>query len=84
MDHQDARRVRRVLRTIAAQWGYPVWKVESTIAQSIDQAWEDSQNDPTMKARWDYYFPNGKPTPQEFILRLGRAQETGENIPYLL
>ena len=64
--------------------GCPVWKVENTIQQSIDQAWDTALKDPVVKARWDYYFPSGKPTPREFIVRLGHAQETGESVPYLL
>ena len=83
MDLHDSRNVQRVLRTIAAQWRVPVWKVTHIIQQTIDQSWEKAILDSEAKALWDKYFPNGKPTPEEYILRLGHAHEIGENVPYL-
>ena len=84
MDRHDSRNVQRVLRRMAAEWRCPVWMVERTIQQIIDQSWEQAMLDPKTKALWDQYFPNGKPTPEEYILLLGHAHEKGEYIPYLL
>lgn len=84
MDLHDSRNVQRVLRTMAVEWGQPVWKVRHIIQQSIDNSWETAVLDPEAKALWDKYFPNGKPTPDQYILRLGHAHETGEDVPYLL
>lgn len=83
MDLHELRNVRRTYRIIAAQWGCPVWMVKRIIQQSIDDSWETALSDPQAKALWDTYFPSGKPTPTQYILRLGRAQETGEEVPFL-
>ena len=84
MDRQDSRNIQRVLRTMARSWGYPVWMVQKIIRETIDKNWESAQADSEAKLLWDKYFPNGKPTPEEYILWLGRAQENGEEMPYLL
>lgn len=84
MNIHDFLNVRRVFRRMAAEWGCPVWMVKQTIRQLIDQSWEKAMLDPEEKSLWDKYFPNGKPTPDQYILRLGRAHENGENVPYLL
>lgn len=84
MHLHDFLNVRRVLRMMAAEWGSPVWMVKRTIRQIIDQSWEKSMFDPEAKALWDKYFPNGKPTPDQYILRLGYAYENGEDMPHLL
>lgn len=83
MDLHDFLNIRRVLRTMAAQWGCPVWMIKRIIRQTIDQSWEKATSDPEAKALWDKYFPSGKPTPNQYILRLGRAHENGENVPFL-
>ena len=83
MDLHDNRNVRRVFRTMAAQWGCPVWMVERIIQQAIDRNWEKAMADPEVSALWGEYLPNGKPTPTEYILRLGHAHERGEDVPYL-
>lgn len=41
-------------------------------------------SDPEQKELWVRYFPNGKPTPDQYILLLGHAHERGEEIPFLL
>jgi len=69
---------------MAAQWGCPVWSVHQIIRQAIDQSWEKAESDPQAMARWLKYFPSGKPTPKQYILRLGHARERGEDIPPLL
>lgn len=84
MDLHDYLNVRRVLRTMAAEWGCPVWVVKLTIRRTIDEAWEKSRSDPEAVATWEKYFPQGKPTPEQYILRLGHAHENGEDVPYML
>ena len=82
MDRKDQRNVQRVLRRMAAEQRVPVWLLKRVIQQGIDQTWE--QADPEHAALLARYFPEGKPDAEEYILRLGRAHETGEQIPYLL
>ena len=84
MDLHDYLNVQRVLRTMAAEWNCPVKVVKLIIQKAIDESWEKAMSDPEAKVLWAKYFPNGKPSLQQYILRLGRAHETGENIPFLL
>ena len=84
MDLHDYLNVRRVFRMMASQWECPVWVVKATIRRLIDQNWERVMSDPEEKALWETYFPNGKPSPDQYILLLGHAQENGEVIPFLL
>ena len=84
MDLHDFLNVRRIFRMLAKEWGCPVWVVKSIIRQGIDKSWEEALHDPEDKALWEQYFPNGKPTPNEYILRLGHAHEKGEKVPFLL
>ena len=84
MDLHYSRNVRRVLRGLAAQWGCPVWKAEHIIQQNIDRSWEKAMLDSEAKALWDKFFPDGKPSSEQYILRLGIAHENGEDVPYLL
>ena len=84
MTLQEHMNVRRVFRHMAAQWGCPVFVVKKTIRRTIDETWARACQDPKEKAAWDRYFPNGKPTPGQYILLLGRANENGESIPELL
>lgn len=84
MNIHDSLNVQRVFRVMAVQWGCSVQEVKETIRKTIDRSWEKAMSDPNTKALWSKYFPKGKPTPDEYILRLGKAHETGENIPYLL
>lgn len=83
MNLHDYLNVRRVLKTMAAEWGCPVWVVKLTLRRIIDQSWEKAMIDPEAKTLWDTYFPSGKPTPNQYILRLGHAHEKGEDVPYL-
>ena len=48
------------------------------------RCWAKAVSDPEAKALWERYFPKGRPTPEQYILRLGQAQETGEEMPWLL
>ncbi len=84
MDLHDSRNIRRVLHIMSAEWGQPVWKVKHIIQQAIDQRWEKAMLDPEEKALLDKYFPDGKPTPEQYVLWLGHAHEKGEDMPYLL
>lgn len=84
MDLHDYLNVRRVLRLLAREWGVPVFVAKATIRRCLDETWDSAQGDPEAAARLAHYFPEGKPTPEGYILRLGRAKETGEVVPYLL
>lgn len=84
MDLHDSRNVNRVLRGMAREAGCPVWFIKRMISESIEKSWNVAILDPEQKALWDKYFPNGKPTPEEYILHLGHAHEKGEDVPYLL
>lgn len=76
--------VQRVFRTMATEWKCPAWLVKRTIRKIIDQNWNRAMSNPEGKALWIKYFPKGKPTPEQYILRLGHAHETGEEVPFLL
>lgn len=84
MDLHDYLNVRRILKLLGREWNCPIWAVKLTIQRSLDETWANAQGDPEAAARLDKYFPDGKPTPEGYILRLGRAHESGEDIPYLL
>ena len=84
MDFYDSLNVQRVFHAMAAEWGCPVSIVKQTVQESIDQSWEKAMLDPEAMALWSKYFPEGKPTAEEYMLRLGRAYETGEEMPFLL
>ena len=84
MDLHDFLNVRRVYRMMAAQWGCPVWVIKWVIRRAIDDSWKRTLYDPEAKKLWDAYFPAGKPTPSQYILRLGYAYEKDEDVPYLL
>lgn len=84
MDSHDSRNVRRVLRRLSAEWCCPIWAVERMIQQNIDRSWEKAMSDPEAKALRDKYFPDGKPTPEQYILWLGHAHENRKVVPRLL
>lgn len=84
MTIHDYLNVCRVYRRISAEWGRPVWTVKATIQGMIDRSWEIIQSDPTEKALWDTYFPQGKPATDPFFLLLGHAYKREEEIPYFL
>jgi len=68
---------------MAKEWNCPVWLVKRTVQHIINKNWERAQSIPEDKARWDMYFPDGKPTTEQFILQKGRAFERGEEMPML-
>lgn len=84
MDLHDYLNVRRVFRTIASEWNCPVWLVKLTIRRMINHSWEKAMTDSEEKALWEKYFPDGKPTSDQYILRLGYAHENREEMPFLL
>ena len=84
MDLHDYLNVRRTFRMLAKQWGCPVWLAKWTVRRHIDQSWEAAREDPEAMQLRNKYFPTGKPTPEQYILRLGHAYERGDEMPYLL
>lgn len=84
MNLHEYRNVRRVLRTMAVQWNCPVWMVKRVIRRSINKTWKQAMSNPEETALLIQYFPKGKPSPNQYILRLGQAYETGEDVPFLL
>ena len=84
MDLQDYLNVRRVLRQMAKETDCPVLVLKAGIKNTIDRSWEKAQTSPEEKVLWDHYFPDGKPSPEAYILWLGHAYENGEQVPYLL
>lgn len=84
MNLHDYLNVRRVVRLMASEWHCPVWAVKLTIRIAINQSWKRALSNPEEKALWDKYFPEGKPTPERYILLLGHAHEKGEKVPFLL
>ena len=84
MDLHDYLNVRRVFRTMASEWNCPVWIVKLAIRRMINQCREKAMSNPEEKVLWDEYFPNGKPTPAQYILLLGHAHERGEAMPFFL
>lgn len=85
MDLHDRANVRRVIRQMSRDQRLPEWAVIRTIENAIAAAWDRSRSDPEAAALWEKYFPGGeKPTPEEYICRLGHAHERGEYVPELL
>ena len=77
MDLYDYLNVRWVFRAIASEWKCPAWMVKMTIRRMINETWERAMSNPEEKALWDKYFPIGKPSPEQYILLLGHAHESG-------
>lgn len=85
MTLKEKTKAQQILKVLAAKDGVPVWYVRRSIQETIDDAWARAQQDPDLKATWTTYFPSGqKPTPEEFIVHLGRRISAGEDPPYLL
>ena len=84
MDLHDFLNVQRMFQMMAEQWDCPVWVVKRTLRRIIHENWEKAMFIPEEKALWEKYFPDGKPTPEQYVLRLGHAHEKGEYVPYLL
>lgn len=84
MDLRERRNVNRAFRMLAREWHCPVWMVKLIIQRTIDESWKKAANNPEAKALWVKHFPNGIPTPEEYILFQGRKYEKGEEMPALL
>ena len=54
-----------VIEKAASHFGKTPKKVQKEIKEIIDIAW--ASDDPQVKAFQQQHFPNGKPTPEEFI-----------------
>ena len=54
-----------VIEKTAAHFGENSKEVQKKIKEIIDIAW--ASDDPQVKAFHQQHFPNGKPTPEEFI-----------------
>ena len=68
MTFKDYLRVQAVLRATAAREGISVAEVKRNIQEAIDAAWAD----PAGREAQQELFPEGKPTPEEMIVRLGK------------
>ena len=84
MNLRERRNLARAFRMLARDWHCPIWMVNLFIQRAIDESWEKAAYNPQLKALWDKHFPNGKPTPEEYILFQGRKFEKGEEMPELL
>ena len=73
------------IRLAAAQFGKTEAEFRSVMRKSLDDTWEKSRSDPELKIIWDFYFPNGKPSVEEFFVHLatvsGYGEENSENDP---
>ena len=68
MSFIDTMKSKSALRSIAEKEGKSLAEIEAAIQESIDAAWEN----PECRALQNLYFPNGKPTPEEFITVMAR------------
>lgn len=59
-----------ILYQLSAESGVPLKQIEAEIQECIDEAWKSA--DPKVQANQRLYFPDGKPTPMEFIVVMGR------------
>lgn len=84
MNLHDYLNVRKVFRIMAAEWDCPVWVAKCVVQYSIDQKWKTAVYDSQLNAHLHKYFPDGKPTVDQYILRLHRARKNGEDVPFLL
>jgi len=60
----------KLFKSIAKKYKTTPEEVRREIQASIDEAWET--DDPVAIVYQTLLFPNGKPTPEEFLLTLGR------------
>lgn len=69
MKTKEEQRGRAALEATAAQNNVPISEVLSDCNKAIDAAWATS--DPAAKRRQETVFPEGKPSPEIFVARLG-------------
>ena len=82
MDLHDFLNLRRVRGLLAMQCGCTVREFKENTQKMIDRNWENAQSVPEERVHWDKYFPDGKPTTEQFILCLGHIHEKGEEMPW--
>jgi len=58
------------IQAAAEQFGLTPEQMYREIRACIEEAW--SSNDPAVRARQNVLFPNGKPTPEQFISTLAK------------
>lgn len=63
-------KVRKVIRNLAQRDGISSEEVLQKIQESIDAAWDNQ--DPAVRWKQLQLFPAGKPTSEEFIVRVAR------------
>ena len=68
MSFIDNMKSKKALKSIAEQEGKTLAQIEAAIQDSIDIAW----NSPEFHDIQMQYFPNGKPSPEEFIAVVAR------------
>ena len=86
MDKHTKANVMRVLRRLGREWGMYPEQVYRHIQQLIDESWTNSmaQGNEKKHELWLRYFPNGKPTVEEYFIWYAGEQEAGRQPPYLL
>lgn len=67
---EEEQRGRAALEAVAAQKNVPISKVLADCKEAIDVAWATS--DPAAKRKQKIIFPEGKPSPEIFVARLGK------------
>lgn len=68
MTLKDLIKAEAVLRATAARKGVSVETVKKKIQEAIDAAWAN----PAGREAQQRLFPDGKPTPEEMVIRLGK------------
>lgn len=63
-------RVQNMISWLAKREGCSPAEIRSEIQKSIDAAWDNSRDDTEVKARWAQLFPAGKPTLEQFVVRI--------------
>ena len=84
MGYYDDSKIQNMYQIITEKTGQPEWLVGIILCYGIERSWEIAEQDLELKILWEKYFPKGKPTPEEYLLWLAQAQESGEDIPFLL
>lgn len=68
MSFFDTMKSKYAIKSIAEAERKSIAEIEASLQESIDRAWENAE----CRALQDQYFPNGKPTPEEFITVMAR------------
>ena len=74
LSFKEFARGRQIIRNVAENNGQTEAEVRGQMQALLDISW--SQDDPGTRAKLDALFPDGKPSLEEFILRLsGEVQK---------